>query len=1029
MGRITDVATDPQTKDIEFEVSFPEKKGELIPETGVYVRCLELAGDPVETLIYRAHETPFFHSARSAFQQSLVEQRAAVRGLTGVVSSRIRLYPHQLEVTRRVLEDPVQRYLLADEVGLGKTIEAGVIIRQLLLDDPKARVLVIVPPLLEAQWRSELRDKIRLNPDSPQIVIRATDELLDASLGQFDLVVIDEAQHVAAALRDPRRAWLYEKCRLLSHAAPRLLLLSATPALHHERDFLGMLHLLEPESYRLDDVASFQKRICDRQRIGEFLLAFYEGMSRLRLRLALVELRDLLASDDWVLARSIDLQECCDAIELDRDRVDALIRSVRVHICETHRVFRRMIRTSRSSQAREALGNRAPEDGSSPVTPEYDVDIRCTRIQDLLEEWREGAAAAVLDRRDDTGYRASLSRIFRCLLECSGTYLYLLEKAIHCRRATVRHQARFEDILGVWAAEDVSLPVTFPGEDDLLCSLLDALDQEPDAWDQVDAVVSAVKLSRESGHRTSVVFTSFTQAAHEIADRLRAGTSPATVFAHTWDASPAENHKRLREFEAATGTATLVCDRSGEEGINLQFADLLVHFDLPWDPNRLEQRIGRLDRIGRNTSVPARVFVGSDHALSLQDAWFQLLDQGFGIFRRSAADLQFYCDIVMPRVREMALMEGATGLLNLIPEVREGIDQERYSLREQSALDEIDAFNREGTASWPTLIVQDQQDRMMQAALEAWLVHRLNFGRRALPHAGREGAVVHYYCHPNTLLPTAMTSTLEDLQPGNGTFDRSLACESHDLQLFRLGDPFIDAVARLVQWDDRGRAYAMWRHLNGLGEDFVATFFEVDYLVSADPVPLRKALANANWPMSAEKPLLRQADAWFPPSRQVLFINSSMRVEQREVVINALRRPYLAHDKGGSDYNLRPSRLWAVDEILSSDRWKAQCVEVRDIAEARIRNHGGFKDQCRAASERASQELERRTEQLRQAIRLQRDISSATFSAQEERIESERSVYTALIEGLSRPMTVVDAIGLVVLSGRNPFQNDANNAT
>src|SRR5947209_2275548 len=101
-------------------------------------------------------EIEYFHSIgkthRVTAPVALLRQRAASRGMSGLLSSRIELHSHQVEVIRRVLEDPVQRYLLADEVGLGKTIEAGAILRQYLIDDPSGQALVIVPPLLAQQW-------------------------------------------------------------------------------------------------------------------------------------------------------------------------------------------------------------------------------------------------------------------------------------------------------------------------------------------------------------------------------------------------------------------------------------------------------------------------------------------------------------------------------------------------------------------------------------------------------------------------------------------------------------------------------------------------------------------------------------------------------------------------------------------------------------------------------------------------------------------------------------------------------------
>jgi ATP-dependent helicase HepA len=81
--------------------------------------------------------------------------------MTGLISAKIRLVLHQ--VARRVLEDPVQRYLLADESGLGKAIEAGIVLRQYLLDDPGWRAVAFVPPLLTDQWSEKLESKFLLS--------------------------------------------------------------------------------------------------------------------------------------------------------------------------------------------------------------------------------------------------------------------------------------------------------------------------------------------------------------------------------------------------------------------------------------------------------------------------------------------------------------------------------------------------------------------------------------------------------------------------------------------------------------------------------------------------------------------------------------------------------------------------------------------------------------------------------------------------------------------------------------------------
>jgi ATP-dependent helicase HepA len=136
-----------------------------------------------------------------------VRQRAAAGGLTGLLSAPIALERHQVEVVRRVLHDPVQPYLLADEVGLGKTIEAGVIVRQHILDHPRDhRVLVIVPEQLQGQWESELRERLQVGAAyGHRVTIVALEELNQQPLASLaaTLLVIDEAHQAVAGWEEP----------------------------------------------------------------------------------------------------------------------------------------------------------------------------------------------------------------------------------------------------------------------------------------------------------------------------------------------------------------------------------------------------------------------------------------------------------------------------------------------------------------------------------------------------------------------------------------------------------------------------------------------------------------------------------------------------------------------------------------------------------------------------------------------------------------------------------------------------------
>jgi ATP-dependent helicase HepA len=236
-----------------YVVRFPNApKHELVPAVELYTRCDLPLPEPAVFLAARITETPHWQQRRAAFMQAAVEQRRACAGLTGLLSAGIDIEPHQVEVVRRVLQDPAQRYLLADEVGLGKTIEAGVIVRQYVLDHPADHsVLILVPGHLVRQWEAELAHRFRLAPflgRSVRVLPHDADLPKTEAVG---LVVVDEAHQLARWVGEPARSPArkrFEVIRtLVTDPRTRLLLLSATPTLHSdEAGFQALLHLLDP---------------------------------------------------------------------------------------------------------------------------------------------------------------------------------------------------------------------------------------------------------------------------------------------------------------------------------------------------------------------------------------------------------------------------------------------------------------------------------------------------------------------------------------------------------------------------------------------------------------------------------------------------------------------------------------------------------------------------------------------------------------------------------------------------------------
>lgn len=209
---------------------------EYVAAESVFLKS-DLRSNPVELLALFGHDKPSRHRLRRAFVLSVLNQRKACRGLTALLPARIRLYAHQVNVARRVLQDPVLRYVLADEVGLGKTIEAGLIAKQYLLDRPGRRLLVVTPTALEGQWQEELEGKIGLPPASFQVQ-NVEEFFSDPITIRPSLAILDEAHQLVAGATssDGKLRKRFEVLRSFCMRTESILLLTATPVLNHERD-------------------------------------------------------------------------------------------------------------------------------------------------------------------------------------------------------------------------------------------------------------------------------------------------------------------------------------------------------------------------------------------------------------------------------------------------------------------------------------------------------------------------------------------------------------------------------------------------------------------------------------------------------------------------------------------------------------------------------------------------------------------------------------------------------------------------
>lgn len=469
--------------------------------------------------------------------EALVNQHQRRRNPTrGLAGGRVSLIPHQLYIAHEVGHRYAPRVLLADEVGLGKTIEAGMIIHQQLLSGRAHRVLILLPETLQHQWLVEMLRRFNLhfslfdeercieafadaeNPfETEQLVIcsldflrkkrRRFEQVLEA---EWDLLVVDEAHHLEWSEEAPSRA--YEMVEALAEQVPGVLLLTATPdQLGHQSHF-ARLRLLDPERFydyeaflaeeqAYDQVASAAQELLDGETLSD-------------------EARQILASQ----LEGLDLS-------------DATARQQAVaKLLDQHGTGRVLFRNSRANI--QGFPERHLNVYPMPLPEQYKTAIKVMGMM--------GGNGGDLQTR-------------------ALRYLYP-EKIFQ----------QFEGDNATWTQFD-------PRVEWLLELLLSARQQK------------VLVICSEAA----------TAIALEEALRTREGIRGA-VFHEGM--SILERDKASAYFAQQEGGAqVLLCSEIGSEGRNFQFASHLVLFDLPLNPDLLEQRIGRLDRIGQQNTVEIHV--------------------------------------------------------------------------------------------------------------------------------------------------------------------------------------------------------------------------------------------------------------------------------------------------------------------------------------------------------------------------------------------------------------------------------------
>lgn len=998
VGRVVDGFLEGD--EVCYTIQFPNKIHQRISEASLRVRCLLPVEDPTAVLAAGGIETQYLHDKRRAVMECLEEARAFSYGLTGLLSASVELFPHQVEVVRRVLGDPIQRYLLADEVGLGKTIESCAIIRQAILDNPEERVVILVPASLTSQWIKELARRFSVQAPQEQLLVIPFDQLHRVEPSQVDTLVIDEVHNLIPT--EPTGDLIYETIESLALKAHRLLLISATPVLGHERTLLALLHLLDPQNYRLDEEKTFIEKVKNRQEFGRLLLALNPNQPPIFLLRTLQLIQKMVPADE-IMDQYIANVE--DGIKVEQeDTIAENIRVLQHYIGDTYRLHQRIVRTRRRDLPEDVLAPRA----TVLATLEEDDDDRTPLVIDAIDQWRQRSLEALETRPDNEydAFESSMANRYAGLYEAIGISVEACAEELREQLDRVR----------------TGRELSFEDDEDTLILALNKTEEETYENRSVLAkrvVQNALRtLGQQTRYPRIVVFSTSTDFVLTVAELLE-GDRLVNVFRVVESSNEEKVVEALEGFLAASRSAVLVCDRRGEEGLNLQFAHGIVHLDLPLAPARIEQRIGRLDRFGRERN-PIReihqwVIVPYFEDYHPWQAWFELLRDGFKVFDESISEVQFLLDDLQSTVRLALYHRGAVGLQELTSKIVDAIAQERQRLDEQYALDR--RTTGPGDPEDAFRIIEQIDTAQHFKPFDEWMTKVLRFGRQPLDDIHN---TFRLHWNQGTLLPKepwqALIGQNQLAQPM--TYDRIHATYSEGIRLVRPGLELVDSITKLLRWDDRGTAFATWRldpRWTGEGRG-IWIGFRLTYVLEAN-VELAKDTLGDWADGTVVRSLRRRMDALLPPWITALDVDIEMNPVTDPVLREILSLPYSTREDelGRRDFNLG-SRRNALYELIGFNELADACMLAKDASERLLLNSPHYHDWADTSARRAIRVLiidKERLERRKEAIFRETEKSDPS-------IECDIRVNEAITSAIASPSIRLDAIGLFVVSNTQP---------
>ena len=745
----------------------------------------------------------------------LMQANMQLSPLRGMIGARVGLIPHQLYIAHEVGQRFAPRVLLADEVGLGKTIEAGLIIHQQLKTGRSERILILVPDSLQYQWRIEMRRRFNLqfslfdltrtasikehDPDfnpflTEQCIIASVDLMVDhddlreqALEAGFDLLVVDEAHHLTWSEEQGGND-RYDLIEELAEKTPGVLLLTATPEQLGVESHFARLRLLDPQRFSsLDRFLNEEEQYHHTAKIAEVL------MSDLPLE------PEHLSAIQALLGHSI------------QDEPEQRFRAIH-ELLDRHGTGRILFRNTREAIQGFPGRDCQPVALAAPATWSKDGKLR-------EQMWPEEA------------------QLDGAWMENDPRVMWLMEML----RTALKHKK----VLLIARSGPV-----------------------------VEALENVLRL--HAGIRTAMF--------HEGMSLLERDQA-AAYFA-----------------EDSYGAQILLCSEIGSEGRNFQFASDLILFDLPINPDVLEQRIGRLDRIGQENRIQIHVPYLAGTA---QERMFRWYNEGLNIFSNISPTAQTLQENFIVPLKNCLVADLGQQFEDLLDDV--GVQREALESELQAGRDRLLEYNscRPIVAQEIVQALEDYDDNSpLPVFIKRFMAAtNIDFDEQS------NGTVI---IKPTDQMQVQGLSLDEDGM--TATFYRDQAQLREDAQYLTLEHPFTESVMEMINTQGFGSTNVALLKSNALkqGSVLLEVWFKVDVIAP-------KAL---NLPSSLPQQMIR-----------VLLSETGQDLSAK--IDSSILKPYLHHLDSNSCRQVVKARRDLIEERYN---------QALDIAKAALPN---FKQQAK----------------------------------------------------------------------------------